>query len=94
MCHAGRVLATSVDRVTQGARAVAEWARANPWPFAVGVFVLVFVVELPFSSPPWDTWENLFGNAAGGLVVVAILAGYINLWPNSRRLHWRRARRL
>jgi uncharacterized membrane protein YccC len=76
------------------ARSVAVWARVNPWPFIVITFVVVFVIEVPLSDPPWTTWENFVGNAVGGLIVVGIVTGSLNLWPRNRRLHWRRYRRL
>jgi hypothetical protein len=75
------VRTSAIDRVTVVARTVAQRGRMNTWPFSAVVFLVVFVVEAPFSNPPWTTWENLLGNVIAGLLVVAIASGYLDLWP-------------
>ena len=69
--------------------AIATWARAHQWIFALGLAGAVFALGFVGSSR--SGWDAVVGNSVGGALVAAITARLLRLWPHNRLLHWRRS---
>ena len=69
--------------------AIATWARAHQWIFALGLAGAVFALGFVGSSR--SGWDAVVGNSVGGALVAAITARLLRLWPHNRLLHWHRS---